>query len=91
MFTARWFIALTLLCVVSGCGLMQPAREVAGGMKKSMKVSSGDYRAPEEESEWAGVGSEARGNQKRTKDNDFFWHLYDPRTREITRNLGYEN
>lgn len=90
MFPARVFAA-ALLLTSSGCMLMQPMKEISDSMKKSLRLNPRDYRQDETGSEWAGAASEARGNQKRERDFDPFWNFYDPRTREINRNLGIEN
>jgi len=83
-------LLLAMSVAQSGCILMEPVREISGGMMRTFRPGSKDYRngVDEANGEWASVGIEARGERPAQKADPLRKWMMSSKAREIEWNLG---
>jgi hypothetical protein len=89
----RTLVGLTLILTLSGCAVFKPVHEMSEYMTSAFRPKGLDYRmsADEATGEWDQVAIEARGEQPRMMKKKSWFHIDSPKSREITRNLGYDD
>ena len=91
---AGWLCGILAVCLcVSGCGLMNAAKDITRESLKPMKMRPNDYRdtTSETEDEWTSVGRTANTVRGVEKDEDpFRKYMLSPKARSIERNFGIE-
>lgn len=84
---SSWLVLLTVVSLQSGCALIEPIQHMSRETWRAFKPRPNDYRDPTQEAndEWAGVGTEARGD----KASDFRIDSWlSPKAQSIERNTG---
>jgi len=94
----RYFAFALLICSLSflqtGCAVVDAGKQFAEFNRNALKLRPTDYEDPTEDSaeEWAQVGQDGRGHQKKEKEIDRWWWnlVMSEKARSIERNLGFE-
>lgn len=84
---------LTLSVIGSGCAVLKPVHEISDYMTSAFRPKGLDYRmsADEATGEWDQVAIEGRGDRPRAVNKDPLYWIDSPKSREIKRNLGYDD
>jgi hypothetical protein len=89
----RTCFALLLVLPLSGCAVFKPVHEISDYMTSAFRPKGLDYRmsADEGASKWDQVAIEGRGDRPRVAKKDPLFFLDSPKSREISRNLNFED